>query len=94
MASTVLTKPSNIGVWRFDDFAVIPQVMLDIGYRPTDWLRLGVGYSFIHMNRVLRPGTSIDLGVDLNQNLPRPAPQTRTTDFYLHGLSASAEVKF
>jgi hypothetical protein len=98
----LLTQPSNIGRFTENDFAVIPEVSLKGGWQMTSNLRLSAGYSFLYVNRVLRPGESIDRGIDFtpaNQANPiigetRPRPKLSETDFYLHGLNMELEFSF
>jgi hypothetical protein len=72
----VFTQPSNIGRYRRDRFAVVPEVALRVGYRLTSWASLFVGYTFLYASTVARPGDQIDRGVNTTQAMAFQAPQT------------------
>lgn len=90
---------ANIGEFTQNKFAVLPEIGVNIGYNVTPHLRVFVGYNFLYLSSVLRPGNVIDTAVDAaripNFGLPatpvagyvRPAPQLRTTDFFAQGIS-------
>lgn len=45
--------PTNIGHHKKTQFAIVPEVNLNIGYQVMDCLRLQLGYSFLYVSRVL-----------------------------------------
>lgn len=47
---------TNIGRYDNDEFAVLPEVNVNLGYNWRSWLTTFVGYSFLYTNRVVRPG--------------------------------------
>ncbi len=60
----LLTQTSNIGnIWRDID-ALIPEVNLRISYRVWRKLYLSLGYEFMAISSVVRPGAQIDTGVN------------------------------
>ncbi len=63
----LLAQQSNIGRVQRDEFAVIPEVSLKLGYQITDHLSAYVAYNFLYVSSVVRPGQQIDLGVNPNQ---------------------------
>ena len=65
---------ANIGTFRQEKFGVIPEVTLRLGYHLTDHWRFAVGYNFLYLNSVLRPGDQIDPGLDVTRipNFPLP----------------------
>jgi hypothetical protein len=92
----LLATQTNIGRYTSNRFAVVPEVNLKIGYDLTDNCRIFVGYDFLYMSSVVRPGDQIDLNV--NQSFrpftggagtgPRqPAFVFRTTDYWAQGLN-------
>lgn len=98
------TVVGNIGNYERDEFSVIPEVGLTLGYNLTRRLKLTGGYTLLYWSNVVRPGEQID--IDVNANLiPRdggPAAGTvvagdhprfefRQTDLWAHGLNAGAE---
>ena len=99
----LLTQTSNIGVFKQNEFSVIPEFNVNIGYQLTDHLRATAGYTFIYWSNVVRPGDQIDL--DLNPNLlppqadspvgiNRPEFTFRTTDYWVQGLSYGLEYRW
>jgi hypothetical protein len=92
----------NIGHYTQNKFGVLPEVGLKLGVFVTPNLKVGVGYNFLYLNSVLRPGEQIDPGLDVTRipnfavpgNPPplfgvRPAPRMATTDVFAQGLSFS-----
>jgi hypothetical protein len=91
---------ANIGTYKQNKFAVLPEVGLNLGYQFTPRLRGFVGYDFLYLSSVLRPAGLIDTTVDASRipnflatpapvlpGTPRPAPQMRTTDFFAQGIN-------
>jgi hypothetical protein len=101
----LLAQPTNIGTFRREVFAVVPELGVNVSFFVTDNLRVYAGYSFLFANNVLRPGDQIDIGVNPTQ-LPstagpgqligpaRPAYQFRNTDFFAHGLNLGLEYRY
>ena len=58
-------QPSNIGQHHHTVFAVMPEGSANFGWEPFSWLKLQVGYTFMYLNRVIRPGESIDRSVNI-----------------------------
>lgn len=101
--SGVLAASSNIGVYQQDEFAVVPEVGMNIGYQLTDHLRASFGYTFIYWSNVVRPGQHISR--DLNPALlpppadpftgtRRPAFAFDTTDYWAQGLNVGLEYRW
>lgn len=93
---------ANIGTFTQNKFAVLPEVGLKIGCFLTPNLRVGVGYNFMYLSSVLRPGDQIDTGLDVtrvpNFTVPgatplvgsiRPAPRMATSDMFVQGINLS-----
>ena len=49
----------NVGRYRNDEFAIIPEVGISIGRNWSSWLTTAIGYNYLYINRVLRPGNSV-----------------------------------
>ncbi|MEM7478629.1 MAG: BBP7 family outer membrane beta-barrel protein [Planctomycetota bacterium] len=100
--SGILALDSNIGTYDRDQFTMIPELGLTVGYQLTKRLRATMGYSAIYWGNVVRPGQQIDL--DVNPNLfraqgtvtgpNRPVFNFVETDFLVHGLSFGAEFRW
>lgn len=98
----LLALGSNIGSYTRNEFAMIPQFGLNLGYQITPRLRALIGYTFLYVSRVARAGDQIDLNVN-STLLPgaTPAGDTRyphfayqDTDFWAQGLSAGLDYRF
>ncbi len=97
----LLAQATNSGNFHRDDFAVLPEFGFHIGYQLTDHLRTFVGYNFLELSQVTRPGNVIDLTVNTTQLPPgtlvgpaRPTVLGSTSDYWLQGISAGVEVRF
>jgi hypothetical protein len=101
----LLAQATNSGHFTRDQFAVVPEVGINVGYQVTQHLRAFVGYSFLYWSNVVRPGDQIDRAVNPTQ-LPlstaaplltgpaRPAPVLRDTDFWAQGISLGVEFRY
>ncbi len=90
---------TNIGTHTANRLAVLPEVNLKIGYDLTENLRLYVGYDFLYLSNVVRPGEQIDTRVNqtfrpvngqiagAGTGAPLPAVLFRTSDFWTQGLN-------
>jgi hypothetical protein len=104
-AGGVLALPTNIGHYSRDRFAVAPEFSLHVGYQVTQSTRAFVGYSFLYLSNVVRPGDVIDRTVNLSQ-LPttmgagsltgpaRPAVLFKDTEFWAQGVDFGLEFRF
>jgi len=107
-AGGIFTQRSNIGKQTADTFACVPEVTLQAGYDLTCNIRAFVGYNFLYLSDVVRPGDQIDRNVNFNQSgitvatgavaLPvgplAPQPQFNHTDFWAQGVNIGLIVKF
>jgi hypothetical protein len=101
----LLALPSNIGTYHNDQFAVIPEVSLRLGYQVTNNIRIFVGYNFLYASSVARPGDQINQVINKTQ-LPTvfgpsplsgasaPIPLFRHTDFWAQGVTFGLEFKY
>lgn len=92
-ASAVATD-NVLGTSGFDrrsshnDFAVVPEVEVRVGFDITRNLHTFVAYDFLYLSKVARPG---------NQNFASflsPAPTATTTDFWAQGISFGLEFTY
>jgi hypothetical protein len=58
--------PSNIGLHTDDDWTVLPEFGLNLGWQATANLRVTLGYSVLWLNRIARAGDQIDMTVNPN----------------------------
>jgi hypothetical protein len=63
----LLAVASNIGKSSQDQFALMPESKLQLGYQLTRNVEIGIGYDFQYLSRVIRPFDQIDLNVNPNQ---------------------------
>ena len=100
-----LALPSNSGIRRGSDFAVVPEVNLNVHYQVTSYLTATVGYSYLYWSSVVRPGDQIDHNVDSRQiatgqnYVPgvvatSPAPLLKRTDFWANGVNFGLAFQF
>ncbi len=66
----LLAQATNIGVYEYRQFAVVPELSLRAALDITCCLRASVGYSFMYWSRVARPGDQIDTDLNLSQLAP------------------------
>jgi len=99
----LLAQTSNIGQYKRDKFAVVPELNATLGYQLTDQFRLMAGYTAIYWSNVVRPGDHISL--DLNPNLlppptdpfsgsQRPAFAFDNTDYWVQGFNVGGEFRW
>lgn len=101
-AGGLLAQQTNIGRYVQDNFAVIPELGITLGFDITDHLRATFGYTFIYWSCVARPGDQIDF--DLNRSyFPNAGPPTGParpqfafvpTDFWSQGMNFGLEYSF
>jgi len=92
-----------IGEYDQDEFSVIPELNLTLGYQLTDHLKATFGYTAIYWSNVVRPGHHIPtllnpdlLPPDLEDPLGDPRPQFAfdTTDYWVQGLTYGLEYRW
>jgi hypothetical protein len=100
-AGGLLAQPTNSGRFEEDEFAVVPEVGVTLGYQVLPGLRATVGYNFLYWSQVLRPGEQIDLTVNPTQLPPGtlagpavPARTGRSSDLFVHGLTFGVELRY
>lgn len=98
-----LAQRSNIGVYDRDQFTMIPELGLTLGYQMTRRIRATMGYSLIYWGNVVRPGDQIDTDINPNLLAPeanpftgplRPQFQFAQTDYWVQGLSFGGEFRW
>lgn len=98
----IFAQPSNSGRSTRDEFTVLPEMELKLGYGLLPNLRTYVGYTFLYWSSVARPGDQIDRTVNVSQNLAlggggtlvgpaRPGPQLNQSDLFAHGVRMGLE---
>ena len=94
----VLTAPSNLGRDRVGKFAVVPEANLNLGYQLSDHFRTFLGYNFVYLSSVARPGQAIDTTVSPTSlvGLPgnRPTRLDPSSDFWVQGITFGVEMRY
>ena len=97
----LLALPSNIGVYDSNQFSVVPELGITVGYDFSPQLRATIGYDFVYWNAVARPGDQIDLNLDPRQFPPaasagatRPEFTLHTSDYWAQGLNLGLDLRF
>ena len=104
-AGGYLTQPSNLGSISQTQFAVMPGLDLNFGIRLSPWASVVVGYSFLYVSSVARPGNQLDHSVNASQsplafgpapasNIASPALVLRDSDFWAQGLTFTLEIRY
>jgi hypothetical protein len=61
----LLVQPgTNMGTHFRHPFTVVPELGLTVGYQLRPWMRVTLGYNFLYWSNVIRPGGTIDTGVN------------------------------
>jgi hypothetical protein len=95
--------PTNIGEYNRDQFSVVSEAGITLGYRINENWRVTAGYTMIYWSNVARPGDQIDRVVNATQLPPRNGPfngsarplfQFADTNFWAHGVSFGLEFRY
>jgi hypothetical protein len=99
-----LARPSNIGVAKTEQFAVVPEVGVTVGYQALECLRLTLGYNFLYWSNVVRTGDQVNRNVNVLE-VPsvtgtangagfQQSVLLRSVDYWAHGISAGIELRY
>lgn len=100
----VLTQPTNIGEYSRGYFAVVPELLVKLGYQVGSRVNVSIGYNLIAVSNVVRAGSAIDAGINPNVN-PFLAPSSNSTaarpgfafngtDFWAQGLTLGVGLNY
>ncbi|MCO8120460.1 BBP7 family outer membrane beta-barrel protein [Stieleria sp. TO1_6] len=98
-----LALDSNSGIHEQDEFSVIPELTLTLGYQLTDHLKATVGYTGIYWSNVVRPGQHIPTMINPDYLPPtagnpqgdaQPLFAFDTTDYWAHGITYGLEYRW
>ncbi len=97
----LLTQPSNIGTYKNDQLAVMPELNLNVRLDVTRHLRAIAGYTLIYLNNIQTSGRAIDLTVNPTQfnggtldGEARPGFAFRNQDMLIHGFNVGCEYRW
>jgi hypothetical protein len=101
----LFANASNLGRISDDQFSVIPEVNASLGYSWTSWLNTSVGYNFLYVSRVARPGDQFSNNVNpalvptspnygTGQLLPTTDLRGTQNDFWMQGVSFGLNLRY
>ncbi len=99
----LLALSSNIGEYHSNQWVVVPELDLQLGYLVRPHLRLLVGYSFLYLPQLVRAAEQMDYVVNPELVPPvtppvtgpqRPAYLNRQSDAWVQGCTIGAEWRF
>jgi hypothetical protein len=100
----LLAQGTNSGSFSRNEFSVIPEVGLNLGWQATPHIRLYAGYNFLYWTNVLRAADQIDPVLNVNStvgppilqrqppNPARPAVLFNNTDFWAQGVNFGLQI--
>jgi hypothetical protein len=101
----LLAVGSNLGTFSQNQFAVLPEATVNFGYAIRPNLRAYIGYNFLYLSNVIRPGDQIDQVLDVASvpNLmpatppsgqARPSPTFTQADLIVQGMQLGLELRW
>jgi len=101
----LFAQATNIGQQSRNQFAVVPEVQAQFGYRLPFGLRVFAGYDLIFVSNVVRPGNQIDTTLNFTGSpgitpggtltgAARPAPMFNNSSFWVQGVNFGASYPF
>jgi hypothetical protein len=76
---------------RSNQFAVVPEVGVNVGYECSQHLRFSVGYTFLDLTNAALPGAQIDA---LVRTPPSSSFPFQSGNFWVQGLNLGVEFRF
>jgi hypothetical protein len=81
----------QVGRYSTNRFAVAPEAELKIGYQVTPYMRAQIGYNFLYLSNVVRPGNQIDNTYD---GATHPLVPMAGSSFWAQGLTLGLQFSF
>ena len=81
----------QIGRYARNPFAVAPEAQLSVGYQFTPWLRGMIGYNFLYLSTVARPGNQIDNSYD---GVVHPLVPITGSSYWTQGINLGLQFRF
>lgn len=99
----LFAEPSNIGTFHRNQFAIAPTLQIKIGYNESPCVHPFIGYDFIYLTNILKPGEIIDRNVNTTQNIllggtgvlndaVAPVAKWHNSNIWLQGISLGVEI--
>lgn len=79
------------GCYSTNRFAVAPALQLNLGYQFTPFVRGTIGYSFLYLSDVARPGNQID---NVYDGTVRPLAPMTNSSFWAQGINLGLQISF
>jgi len=100
-AQGLFAQPTNVGRYNSTRTTILPEAEAKISFDITECIRFSVGYAYLYMNNVVRPGDQIDRTVNIQvlqagataPLLPGP-PSFRQTTFDAQMLTVGLEIRY
>jgi hypothetical protein len=86
--------PNNSGDYSRTRFAFVPEIGVNLGYRLTPHLTASVGYTFLYVSSVVRPGDQLDRSVNFAPPNTHPAFSLNSTGLWIQGVNLGLELRF
>lgn len=99
----LLALAGNSGRFQHDEFAVVPEVQLNLGYQFCKGMRGYVGYDFLYWNNVARPedqvsrtvnGAQVPISLTFGPGPATPPLVLRQSSFWTHGLNFGLALRY
>jgi hypothetical protein len=97
----LLAQGTNIGTFTQNQFAVIPELGLNLSRQLSPRLRATCGYTVMYWSRVIRPGDQVDTSLNLTQlstagltGTARPTYPGIASDVWAQGLNVGLDYRF
>lgn len=100
----ILATTANMGTHYQSPFAVAPEARFDLGYQITPWLTARIGYSFLFLSNVARPGNQVNRVTSANlvpsdpsygtAGPNQPAFQFHTSSYWAQGMNFGLDLRF
>jgi hypothetical protein len=104
--SGTFAQPSNVGRSSRHEFVFVPEVTARVAYQLARWARAFVGYDFLYVSNVARPGELIDRNFNVSQTVQNaiagnasapgsvPAVHLTGSSFWAQGLNVGLEFRY
>lgn len=93
----LLAQSTNIGSFEHDEFAIVPEMNVTVGYNVSDNFQLTLGYTFIYWSEVALAGDMIDTTINTSQPVVgpnRPSASLTSDGYWYTGLNFGASLRF
>jgi hypothetical protein len=99
-------QATNIGRTSRHEFAIVPEINLNVGYQLTDAIRVFAGYDLLFLSNVIRAGNQIDRTINSSETIQsaiagtsgspgsRPAVPLTGSEFWAQGVNFGLEFRY